>query len=351
MVNALLELFEIKNKHCVDVEPKRTTTGFNMHSFIEPVNIDRTDNTPLLIKNVCPMIKGTSQKDPQEFLNSILSGLPDEVMSKTFKIGEVPSEVKEGKTNNIMQDNVITINLTNFESDRVDALTSEIYRMVNVYEKSTFSNYIIFYVIPKTFIDRDFKYISLPDKQSNNPVAEDFYNPPNQIFINNSKGTYKLYSIVYKVGPEVSAGHYTNQLFNIGQGNVYMDDDEIIANNNVLATNGPNHSRDPTSESPTIVIYKKDGIDTTESDLTDSSPFPLSNCVVPLANPNDKKANSCFINTVMQSLWYNDELYAALKEYAKANPANPIAKGGNATRRKSNRKKSKRRKSKRTRKI
>lgn len=326
MVNALLELFELKNTQC---------KGGSANAQIQPINIDRTETTPLLIKNVCPMIKGTTQEDAQEFLSNILENLPDEVMNKTFKIGEVPSNIKE----DIMQNNVITINLATVDSNKDDALSSEIERMVNVYNKSTFSNYIIFYIQPKTYKQSGTNFISLPakprDEQSNNSVAANFYNPPKTIFIINenepNKDVYYLYSIVYKVGAVVSAGHYTNQLFYLPNGaDVYMDDDDF------------NKNPDPTKESPTIVIYKKDVID---------SPFPLSNCLVPLENPNGKLANSCFINTVMQSLWYNDELYAALKEYANAHAANQIAKGGNATRRKSNRKKSKRRKSKRTRKI
>ena len=346
MVNALLELFELKNTQCKGVSANA-----------QPINIDRTETTPLLIKGVCPMIKGTTQEDAQEFLSNILENLPDEVMNKTFKI-ESPTQNDNRQNDNRHIDinpSYIRINLGDNIIPRdynLDSAITDVVDIIDDNKEFKLNNYIIFYVQPKTFKDHGTDYISLPDKphdnfislsdkplnkSSSNPVAANFYTPPNRIYINNHKETYRLYSIVYKIGREVRSGHYTNRLFNTAKGNVYMDDE-------YMGDDDFSKKPDPSSSAPTIVIYKKNGIITEKSDSTDSSPFPLSTCLVPLANPNGKLANSCFINTVMQSLWYNDELYAALKEYA-------IAKGGNATRRKSNRKKSKRRKSKRTRKI
>ena len=341
MTGALLSLFEEKNRLFLTSGNLGTPDNNYYRISNDPITIPRDSRNPLL--NSC--FSGTGQLDAVEFLQYILENLPDDI--KTFNITYNPS-LSTG-ADLVTEDEVRQI------GDRFNAkhlfrlaLTAEpeksIINLISSIDNVIFSNngrdilpnfqlngdYVIFTVQPIINDQNEIVYEGEKD-QEGNVVPNGHYIAPitftyNHNFVNSS---YKCEGLVLKYGKTHDTGHYIylrQQDVNndLSQQDVLIYNDKKISildfnevNKNI--TNNLNIAETmPAGKCvPIILIYKK------------VPPIQVNQPVVPTDQTGEKRAsplirfnvgldntqNTCAINAVIQSLWYNDELYEALKQF------------------------------------
>jgi hypothetical protein len=314
------------------------------------INIDRNN---AVLNATCPQTKGTELGESYAFLMGVLNGLGSPLSDK-FKIEGV---FADGDVS-VMNNSHIMIN-------NGKAINADLFKPKDSNNPIKLSEYVIF------------KYTTIKPPGSNK-----YQIPPTNFKVNGT--TYHRTGIVYHVNSSNDANlgeinHYTT-LLGINDKKYYIDDDKVYKiNGNVsnisielispklevdAIASADNVNNTGISESlnmpldyiktviegdylPELVFYKKSGAipyaapymeaPTPSTALPPPPPTEWNTKVIPLKNPG---TNSCFINAVIQNFLYDNKLYKELGGKL------PIAKGGNATRRKS-----KQRKSKRTRKI
>jgi hypothetical protein len=350
MTGALLSLFEEKNRLFLTSGNLGTPDNNYYRIANDPITIPRDSRNPLL--NSC--FSGTGQLDAVEFLQYILENLPDDI--KTFNITYNPS-LSTG-TGPVTEDEVRQI------GDRFNAkhlirlaVTTEpeksIINQISNIDNVIFSNndrdilpnfqlnseYVIFTVQPIINDQNEIVYEGEKDREGN-VVPNGHYIAPitftyNHNFMNSS---YKCEGLVLKYGKTHDTGHYIylrQQDVNndLSQHDVLIYNDKKISildfnevNKNI--TNNLNIAEAmPAGKCvPIILIYKKvPPILVNQPPLAQSVAPPLAPTdqtgkkrASPLIRFNvglDNTQNTCAINAVIQSLWYNDELYEALQQF------------------------------------